>query len=468
MPTATPLYMGTTEFEEAVFKALGSLSGFQLSGSMMIRSFLAKASDTVSVLDFPGVDPTGTTDSTAGIQEAIDFVKDGGGVYFPNGTYLLSDVLIPYTDVNLFGESEMGTILKQTSSSSNHFHGVDVDRVVIRNMTLSGMGIDSVGGGGIYLALSGNSNVEGTVMENVTVRDNAGGGITINTPITSIFNNVKCVKLVGNGFDFFGGGTSIVMNACYGITCTQAGFNFTSLCYSTLNACATESCGVGYDLSNCNNVALVGCGSEGQLNRSTEYPGIGFRIDGGVGNSLISPYDRDSDLYGIALYNGTSSIHGYRQLGSSPTASLYVDASVEGVLVNGIDYAVAPIINSDKYTQINKGVTITRHHRKVNALGNITGAVSIDLASGDIISGTMTGDCVFTFTNLPATGYVADVELRLTQDATGSRLATWPAGGKWPNTTPLVLTTTANAADYVSLSVESDGSFTGNPLKNIG
>jgi len=101
------------------------------------------------------------------------------------------------------------------------------------------------------------------------------------------------------------------------------------------------------------------------------------------------------------------------------------------------------------------------------ALGNITGAVTIDLSSGDIFTGTLTGDITLSLTNPPPAGYAQDAELRITQDPTGSRIVTWPAGGKWPGGTAFVPTPTAGATDYVGLSVLSDGTWTGYPVEDI-
>lgn len=63
---------------------------FQQAGSNTVeRTVQAKLQEWVSVLDF-GADPTGVTDSTTEIQNAINNNK---GVYFPAGSYLISSPL---------------------------------------------------------------------------------------------------------------------------------------------------------------------------------------------------------------------------------------------------------------------------------------------------------------------------------------------------------------------------------------
>lgn len=106
--------------------------------------------------------------------------------------------------------------------------------------------------------------------------------------------------------------------------------------------------------------------------------------------------------------------------------------------------------------------------RKITALGNITGAVALDLSAGGVITATLTGNVTFSLTNLPPSTYVADIELRLTQDATGSRTAAWPANGKWPGAAPFVLSTAASAMDVVGMSVDSTGAWIGYPVEDVG
>ncbi len=83
----------------------------------------------------------------------------------------------------------------------------------------------------------------------------------------------------------------------------------------------------------------------------------------------------------------------------------------------------------------------------VNAVGNSTGAVTVDFADGNKQSFTLTGDVTFTFSN-PVAG--ESYTFVLTQDATGSRLVTWPAAVKFAGGS-LTLTTTANKTDVVKM-----------------
>lgn len=106
--------------------------------------------------------------------------------------------------------------------------------------------------------------------------------------------------------------------------------------------------------------------------------------------------------------------------------------------------------------------------RTVTALGNITGAVTVPLAPGTIYTATLTGNVTFTWSAAPASGFVADIELRLTQDSTGSRTVSWPANGKWPGASPFVLSTAPSAMDIVGVAADSSSNWIGYPVEAVG
>jgi len=107
------------------------------------------------------------------------------------------------------------------------------------------------------------------------------------------------------------------------------------------------------------------------------------------------------------------------------------------------------------------------HILTLTDLGNITGSVSVDLSTGNVFTGTLTGNVTLSYTGLPASGKVVEFELRLLQDSTGGRTVTWPSNGKWPGGAVFVLTTDANALDYVGVSIDSAGNWTGYPVEDI-
>lgn len=84
----------------------------------------------------------------------------------------------------------------------------------------------------------------------------------------------------------------------------------------------------------------------------------------------------------------------------------------------------------------------------VNAQGNITGATTFNVANGETVTATLTGNITVTLTAGTIKGQVLD--LRLTQDATGSRTATWPANAKFGLGGSLMLSTAATTMDAIA------------------
>lgn len=79
--------------------------------------------------------------------------------------------------------------------------------------------------------------------------------------------------------------------------------------------------------------------------------------------------------------------------------------------------------------------------------GNSSTALTVNWNNGAAQHVTLTGNCTFTFSNPRAgSAYV----LRLLQDATGSRLVTWPAAVKWTGAIAPTLSTTAAAIDLIN------------------
>lgn len=65
-----------------------------------------------------GATPNDTTDDTAAINSAITAAVSGDTVYFPNGTFIVKNMITAKTGVKLIGQSQAGSILKYNSTTS--------------------------------------------------------------------------------------------------------------------------------------------------------------------------------------------------------------------------------------------------------------------------------------------------------------------------------------------------------------
>jgi len=91
--------------------------------------------------------------------------------------------------------------------------------------------------------------------------------------------------------------------------------------------------------------------------------------------------------------------------------------------------------------------TVTAYLETAPAIVNSSTAQTIALASGTVLSYTLTGNCTFT---MPATTNGTSFIVRLIQDGTGSRTATF-TGVKWPGgTVPTITTTATTGVDILS------------------
>jgi len=91
--------------------------------------------------------------------------------------------------------------------------------------------------------------------------------------------------------------------------------------------------------------------------------------------------------------------------------------------------------------------TITGYTETAPSITNSGTAVTLSLSSGTVLSYTLTGNCTFTMpTATSGTSFI----LKLIQDGTGSRTATF-TGVKWPGgTAPTITTTASTGLDILS------------------
>ena len=74
-----------------------------------------------------------------------------------------------------------------------------------------------------------------------------------------------------------------------------------------------------------------------------------------------------------------------------------------------------------------------------NAIGNATGAKTIDLTLGNSVTATTTGATTWTFSNPTASDELCSFSLKLVNG--GSAAQTWPSSVDWPSATAPTLTT---------------------------
>lgn len=405
----------------SVVAAVGG-QGIILNGASVAGTFL-------NVTDYGAV-ADGTTDNSAAIQSAIDAAGNGGTVFFPAGTYRIKAHLNLKSGVTLLGDSQVSTKILQKDSDA-HTSSTDVHHVTIKNLTFTGPGMNASNGGGIFFGRKDNDNTLAINMENVTVEQCVGGGISISCPITSAFTNVRTLGIVGNGFSFYQEGTSVVFNNCYAITCTQAGFYMGQMNYCTFNACAAEVNGIGFHIAQVsNNIVLNGCGCEDQIPRDKadnyEYRGVDYQIEGGVGNALVGCYSRNNEYAGIVVAWGNPVIMSYRQIGKA-RYSIIAPKDSDTTIINPFTTSPMDVPDHAKITGKEKmDVTYIAKDTDLNSIktpGNYSGRGATGLKNVPFSNGNWFNLLVFGDDDC-----LTQVITNSTQDETWVRTATNSAG----------------------------------------
>jgi hypothetical protein len=93
-----------------------------VDGGVTKKATIAQLGEMVSVKAY-GATGDGTTNDTAAIQAAIDYVYGAGGgtVYFPPGTYRVTSIVRNWTNpitVNIKGSGKRSTVLRKFGSDS--------------------------------------------------------------------------------------------------------------------------------------------------------------------------------------------------------------------------------------------------------------------------------------------------------------------------------------------------------------
>jgi hypothetical protein len=93
----------------------------------------------------------------------------------------------------------------------------------------------------------------------------------------------------------------------------------------------------------------------------------------------------------------------------------------------------------------------------VVALGSKSGALTLDLSTGNVVSVTLTGSVTLRLPTFTGTTYARSFGFYVKQDATGNRTINWPGSVKWSGGTPPALSITANALDILVLETIDNG-----------
>lgn len=194
--------------------------------------------------------------------------------------------------------------------------------------------------------------------------------------------------------------------------------------------------------------------------------GFPFTVaQGGTGvatltNNGVTYYAAGTGTFGaVALNNGQLLIG---RGGNTPIAA--VPTSGDGSITispssGALDFTVtAAFLTSLGTVTTGTWSAELKDYTEVIQTANSGTAYTINLANGNWQEITLTGNCTFSFSGVPATaGQGVSLTLALIQDATGTRTVTWPASVDWGLDGPPTLSTTPGQVDLIVLMTANNG-----------
>lgn len=296
--------------------------------------------------------PWVSADGYPTVQAAVDALGSGGGtVLLGASTYALPLEVPAGTPITLQGQGVDATVLHQASTSADGISGADVENLAIRDLTITGPGAYTGTGNGINLTVSGDAGNATFYVElsNVHVGQFGVDGVTIETPIVSRLSRVRSFQNGRHGIHLHTAGdlagTSTHLEACFPAGNHGAGIRLDQQAYTTLNGCAADANGIGYDLDTCQGIVANGCGSEEPYDFSgfhTGYAGHSWRIFNSKA-TLNSPYAIGNVGTAYWVQNSSRVVVNSPYEGSpgnpdsptnDPTASIKVDSGCSVTVAN--------------------------------------------------------------------------------------------------------------------------------------
>jgi hypothetical protein len=172
--------------------------------------------------------------------------------------------------------------------------------------------------------------------------------------------------------------------------------------------------------------------------------------NGGTGSTSTTYVDLTTNVTGtLPVANGGTGITSFGSgiadfLGTPSSANLataVTDETGSGALVFATGPTITGMTLAGAVTggdQTVSAINLKDYGEITNALGNVTGATSIDLTDGNSVTATVTGAVTWTFSNPTASDELCGFTLKLVDG--GSAAQTWPASVDWPSATAPTLT----------------------------
>lgn len=313
----------------------------------------------------------GSHDDTTAIQAAINALPtQGGTVYLPAGTYVITDAINLRNALRILGDGNSATVIYQTNTAKNGLQGTDILSLGLEDFRLSGPTTGT--GCGISLTRVNDAATNYVVATNLYVRTFGSHGIYMTNGIVSSFTNVVAEINAGHGFNLVGlagiAGTSVGFHSCFANQNGGTGFRLDTMNYSSFHACASEKQPIDYEVINCIGVTYNGCGSESNM-------GYSWKISGGYGNVILGGWIYANSGVGVYITGGssTNTIIGLSDTSPTGTATAFIktDPGTKAV-ISGVNNTTAFSFATGTVHQLSDAALNAYFAANLSVAGNAT------------------------------------------------------------------------------------------------
>ena len=214
-----------------------------------------------------GAKGDGVTDDTNAIKSALnDLVPAvGGTIYFPTGTYIISETILIGGNVTIYGDGVFNSLIKLADNSNCNIISNNENTIMyyikIHDIGLDGNAQNNTSGSGILL-----HNANESQIYNVRIANFKDDGIhftannySLAPMIYNCFIRGKNDYTTGNGIFCDGAVTDLFINNVDIGWCSTAGINLSASNGSTIINAMCWQCGVGLKFYSCQRLRVVNC-----------------------------------------------------------------------------------------------------------------------------------------------------------------------------------------------------------------
>lgn len=348
----------------------------------------------VNVRDF-GVKGDGETNDTINIQNLIDEFSESKSIYFPSGTYLVSNLKLKPT-TKLIGDSKFNTILKSvnknTESSLIYGEDLDLQHLEIKNLTIDGNKENQNHEiNGIHLEMKNVKSFETvSTLQDIIVHDCTGSGLVLNGKEgNNLIIQIRLKDIFSHNNECYGYVLNYVSDSYIDTCecCQNKKGGFTGVLYSTKLISSKawfngmRNNGSGFDFEKSTRVTMVACESQDNFGHGIKFKDstfIDLNVDvdnnGILANNMYERIVRENEecLYSGVYFNNVTrsninvtgdnfmySFFGYMQKtaveivgGNVITGVIRTRNQKEAPIFNGVDFNTSEfIIDGIKYDE---------------------------------------------------------------------------------------------------------------------